>query len=173
MSDKLKNQQIKSEEEFLDFMKQMKGDLYRIAKARLLQDEDIYDAIQETTIISYQYIKKKKYIDNIKTWIIRVLINECNHIYRRQKKQVDLFEKEAVYKVESYTLIDDVDSKISFDKIVSSLKYKERIIISLYYGSRYTTKEISDILRINENTVKTKISRAKKQIQKEIEGGNN
>lgn len=173
MSDKLKSEQIKSEEEFLDFMKQIKGDLYRIAKARLLQDEDIYDAIQETTIISYQYIKKKKNIDNLKTWIIRVLINECNHIYRRQKKQADLFEKEALYKSESCTLIDDVDSKISFDKILASLKYKERIIINLYYGSKFTTKEISDILKINENTVKTRISRAKKQIQKELEGGNN
>lgn len=173
MSDKLKCEHIKNEEEFFNFMKHIKGDLYRIAKARLLQDEDIYDAIQETTIISYQYIKKKKNIDNFKTWIIRVLINECNHIYKRQKKQVDLIKKGNLYSLESYTLIEDIDSKISFDKILSSLKYKERLIIHLYYGSRFTTKEIADILRINENTVKTKIFRVKKQIQKEIEGGNN
>ena len=52
------------------------------------------------------------------------------------------------------------------------MKYKDRMIISLYYSSHFTIKEISSILCINENTIKTRLVRIKKEIQKQIEEGN-
>ena len=169
---KIKSKQIISEEEFLKNLQEIKSDLYKVAKARLLQDEDIYDAIQETIIISYEYIKKGRTIENFKSWAIKVLINECNHIYKKQKKQIDLFEKKLKQNKKEDNLIEKIDDKIVFDKFLASLQYKDRLIISLYYGSRFTTKEISNILRMNENTVKTRISRVKKQIKEQMEGGN-
>lgn len=169
---KIKSKQIINEEEFLKNLQEIKSDLYKVAKARLLQDEDIYDAIQETTVISYEYIKKGRTIENFKSWVIKVLINECNHIYKKQKKQIDLFEKELKQNKKEDNLIEKVDDKIVFDKFLQSLQYKDRLIISLYYGSRFTTKEIANVLRMNENTVKTRISRVKKQIKEQMEGGN-
>ena len=49
--------------------------------------------------------------------------------------------------------------------MIKELKYEERIIIILYYSEKYTTKEISNILKINENTIKTRLSRAKEKIK--------
>lgn len=173
MKSELKYKEIKNEEEFLECLQEMKDDLYRIAKTRLIKDEDIYDAIQETITSSYEYIRNGKHIENLKTWIIRVLINECNHIYKREKKQIILFEKEIINNVKDDYSMKNIEDKISFERILLLLKYEDRLIISLYYGSQFTTKEISHILHMNENTVKTKILRAKAKIKEKIEGGDN
>lgn len=41
--------------------------------------------------------------------------------------------------------------------------------MTLYYGKKYTTKDIAEILSESEGTVKSKISRAKVKIKKYIE----
>ena len=43
-------------------------------------------------------------------------------------------------------------------------------ILTLYYYSGYTTKEIGHIMNKNENTIKTKIRRAKDKLRKEYGG---
>ena len=40
----------------------------------------------------------------------------------------------------------------------------------MYYCSQYTTREIADILKIKENTIKSKIIRAKNKLKTEYEG---
>ena len=58
-------------------------ELYKIAKMRLISDYDICEAIQNTMILAYKHIKKVKEVKYFKTWIIRILINECKKIYKR------------------------------------------------------------------------------------------
>ena len=51
--------------------------LYRVAKGILKSDFDVADAIQEAIISAYKNIGSLKNEDYFKTWIIRILINEC------------------------------------------------------------------------------------------------
>ena len=41
----------------------------------------------------------------------------------------------------------------------------DRTILTLYYGNNLTTKDISKILNKNENTIRTRIKRAKEFIK--------
>lgn len=78
--------------DFDNFILEMQKELYNIARSRLTNDDDIADAIQETILKSYKNfdkIKEKKYL---KTYIIRILINECNKIYRHNKKHKVSYE---------------------------------------------------------------------------------
>ena len=61
-------------EAFTTIMLSLEKDLYKIAKTRLKNDDDIYDAIQETIIEAFKSIKKLKNTEAFKTWIIRILI---------------------------------------------------------------------------------------------------
>ena len=56
---------------------------------------------------------------------------------------------------------DDID----FDLLIRRLSKDERLILTLYYKNMYTPTEISKILNINVNTVKSKILRAKQKLQ--------
>ena len=67
--------------------------------------------------------------------------------------------------------IHSIDSKLDFEKLLYSLSTDEKLIITLFYNSNYSCSEISKILNMNINTVKSKIARAKEKIRKEFEGG--
>ena len=67
-------------------------DLYKIARMRLNYEEDIEDAVQETIIQVYRNIPKVKQPQYFKTWVVRILINNCNKIYKKT-----LLEKKVQY----------------------------------------------------------------------------
>ena len=82
-------------EAFTQLIMMINDDLYKIAKSRIANESDIEDAIQETMIEAYKSIRKLKEPKKFKKWIIKVLINKCNRIYRRKYKKdisIDEFE---------------------------------------------------------------------------------
>ena len=148
-------------------MKKKKKELYKVAKVRLRNDDDIYDAIQETTIKAFKSVKKLKQNQYFKTWIIKILINESNNIYRRKnKRRIISFEELENDREIEYSNIDNIEITLDFNFICNKLKYEDRIIIILYYMEKFTDKEIGEILNLKENTIKTKRARAKQKIKK-------
>ncbi len=146
----------------------MQSELYKIAKLRLKSDDDINEAVQETIIKAYSSIKKLKNNQYFKTWIIKILINECNSIYQKNKK--NQFE-EYDENINIYENIDNINQKISeldFFILIENLKYEEKIAITLYYLEGLSTKEISKILKQPEATIKTRISRSKEKIKRTL-----
>jgi RNA polymerase sigma factor, sigma-70 family len=135
----------------------------------LCNEDDINEAVQETMIEAYKEIKKLKYNQYFKTWIIKILINKCNKQYRKNKKENISYEYNNL---ENQIKENEIQTDIDFYIIISKLEYVERIIVTLYYLERYTTKEIAKILNKNENTIKTKLSRAKKKLRRYLEEEN-
>lgn len=146
-------------------------DMYKVAKTRLSNEEDIYDAIQETAYKLYINIEKINDANKIKIWLIKVLINECNKIYRNKKREIKLQEKVTKELLDMIELADE--HKVDFEILLKELKSEDRTILALYYGDNYTTKEISSILNKNENTIRSRIKRAKEQIKRKAEEGEN
>lgn len=159
-------------EAFSRIILSLENDLYRIAEVRLENKEDIFDVIQETIITAFNSINKLKQNEYFKTWIIRILINKCNKLYREKYKR-NIISIEEIKNSNETSLydIDKIDEIIDFNFICKNLKYEDKIIISLYYMERFTDKEIGKILNIKESTVTTKRIRAKQKIKKLLEKG--
>ena len=154
---------------YIELIESIQIEMYKIATSQLNNIDDVNDAIQETIIHSYNKLDSLKNINYFQTWIIRILINECNIIHRNRKKQLGLFYKISnSVNNSTYTnnIFQEVESNIDFDLLIQHLNYKERLIFTLYYRNKYTLTEISNILNINVNTIKSRISRAKQKIQK-------
>lgn len=151
----------------------MQKDLYKIGKTRLNDDNDIADAIQDTMIIVFKKLKKLKDNSKFKSWVIKIFINECNKVYKKKFKKEKLLKKIALEKTENVvnTYINESNSKIDFEILIKNLSYEEKLIATLYYNNRYSYSEISNILDININTVKSKLLRAKEKVKKNYKGG--
>ncbi len=141
--------------------------LYKIARTRLNSIEDIEDAIQETIISAYKSIHKLYNISKIKSWLITILINQCNYIYK-QTKQDNTISLDLIEEKNSISDLSQTNSNIEFDSLMKILNKDERTILLLYYSEGYNTKEIGKILNINDSTIRNIISRAKKKIEKEL-----
>ena len=158
---------------FTDLVLGIKIELYKIAKSRITNEYDIDEEIQETIIELFKSIKKLRDPKKFKMWAIKILINKCNKIYKKKhKKDISIDE----YNVEKFIITNsfkEIEADINFYNLIKNLKYEERIIIILYYMEKYTTKEISKILHMKENTVKSHLFRAKKTIKIQLEGEKN
>lgn len=145
--------------------------LYVIAKARLFDEFMVEDALQETFISLYINGRKIRDITKFKAWITTVLINECNNIMRINKK-TKLYYDEIDEKLIEADLTDfeNLIKRLDFYQIIKCLNIEERTIISMFYSDGYTIKDIANIMKLNENTVKTKIDRARKKIKKSLGG---
>lgn len=121
-------------------------------------------------IETYKSIKKLNDPNKFKKWVIKILINKCNRIYRRKYKTDISIDEYNVETLKSNNII-DVENKLNFYDIIKILNYEERLIIILYYMEDYSVKEIKSILKMNENTINTHLYRARQKIKTNY-GGN-
>lgn len=168
MEEKVELAKNGNKEAFSELISNIKTDLYKIAKTRLHSEDDIADAIQETIISAYKYINKLKKNENFKKWIITILINKCNDLYKKDKKNKTISINELSEDIYKFN-IKEIE-ELEINDILNVLKDDEKIIITLYYLENYTSKEIANILKINESTVRTKILRAKNKIKSSLGG---
>ena len=134
--------------------------MYKTAKAILNNEEDIGDAIQETILSAYKSISNLKKSKYFKTWLTRILINKCNDILRANKNIVfiDKYTKEEFYE-------ENIDARLEFDECFEKLGSDYKLVLSLYYVDGFNTREISEILNENENTIKSRLSRGRKRFE--------
>lgn len=148
-----------NEEAFIRLIRSCESSLYRVAKGILKEDVDCADAIQETILKSYHAISKLKNPMYFKTWIIRILINECNDILRKKQRSFPLSDIENV--------VEPQIAENGFDELreaISELNDKYRIVVVLFYFDDCSIKDIAQILNIRVGTVKSRLNRARVQL---------
>ena len=149
----------KDDQAFIELIDRCKGDLYKVARSYLNNEEDIADAIQETVIDCYEKIGSLREAKYFKTWLTRILINNCNDILRCGRRECPL-EEAAQIRGESREL-----ERCEFEEVLDALDEKYRIILVLYYGEGFKIREIAQILELEVNTVKSRLSRGRKQFE--------
>ena len=131
--------------------------IYRVALHNLDDPADADDILQEVCLI---LLTKKLPEDeeHLKSWLIRVTINKCRDLsrsfWRRNRKSIDDYE--------------DIEAEKPPEIMaeLQSLSESYRNIIYLYYYEEYTVSEIAQLLRMNVNTVKSGLRRARDQLKK-------
>ena len=151
----------------------MRKSLYSIVITYLSNTEDINNVIQETILKAYKNIHTLKHNEYFKTWILKILINECKNLYKDKYKQTQAFNN-IVNTTEYQTIYQFEDNFInSFDlrNSIKNLTSMEQIILKLYYAYDYTTPEIADILNENVNTIKSKLLRTRHKLEQDRKEG--
>lgn len=143
--------------------------LYRVARAILKSDNECADAIQESILKAYKSMGGLREPQYFKTWLTKILINECNRILKNNKKIIPIEE----YMDQAYTL--DAYEKVEIQEAVSSLEDEFRVVVVLFYFEDMSIKDIAQMLEIPEGTVKSRLSRARERLSKQLkilsEGG--
>lgn len=152
----IKKAKQKDADAFTELMQLYMKDLYRVALAILMNDEDAADAIQDTILTCWEKLGTLKKDQYFKTWMTKILINRCYDIRRRALRIVDLEAYEEPATEDSYNL--------ELKEALSLLDEKYRSVMILFYGEGYHIDEISKILRITPSTVKTRLQRGRKKL---------
>lgn len=141
---------------FVRIIEENKASMYRVAVSILNNEQDVEDAFQNTIIKAYEGIGSLKKNQYFKTWLIRILINECNAILRSNKKivHVEEFDDKA----------SNDFSNLELTNAVNSLNEDLRVVTTLFYFEDIPQKDIANILSIPEGTVRSRLSRARNKL---------
>lgn len=147
-------------EAFSELIHENKLSMYKVAKAMLGRECDVEDAIQNTIINSYKNIKNLKKEKFFKTWLIRILINECNKIIKNNKK-FNLLDYNQGVREEGY-----LDSYIDLDihNAINDLDEELKETVILFYFDDFSIKDIARIMNVKVGTVKTRLLRARNKL---------
>ncbi|MGG5460899.1 sigma-70 family RNA polymerase sigma factor [Clostridium sp. B9] len=148
---------------FLSLIDENRLNIYRVARGILSNKEDVEDALQNTIIKSYEKIATLKNDEFFRTWIIRILINECNLILRRNKKTVFL---EKLENAESYT---EEYENMELTYAINSLSEELRVTTVLFYFEDMSAKDIAEMLNIAEGTVRSRLTRSREKLRNFME----
>lgn len=163
------NYNIKNEKDFKEEIGKMRNELLKVARVYLAKEEDVEDIVSETIITAFTSIKELKNERALKKWIMTILVNKCKKFYKRKERGEYEESFEQLERIESPNKLITVDDEIDFNIRIKSFETDIKLIMFLFYRERYTISEISEITGINENTVKSKLSRSRRKIeQKEI-----
>lgn len=148
-------------EAFQDLMLEHAQGMYKVAKAILKNDEDVADAMQETALTCWERIETLKQENYFKTWMIRILINHCYAIFRQRKNEIyGETIPEAWAREENYC-------NVEWKDFLNCLGEKYRVVVILYYVQGFKTREIAEILKINESTVRSRLAGAREKMERQ------
>lgn len=155
---------VQTEKQYIEIVEKYADMIYRIAYQKVLNRYDAEDIVQDVFV---KLLSNKSYFrdeEHIKAWLIRVTINLCinyNKSLARQKtvsvEQLDIpfTQQETGILEELYLLPED-----------------ERNILYLYYYEGYKIREIAKILRQKQNTINSKLTRARNKLKRIMEVNN-
>lgn len=149
---------------FIELMEKNRATLERVAWGYFQSEEDVADAMQDTILDAFEHIHELKKAEYFRTWLVRILINNCNQIYNQNRKKGCAIDEIPERSVPGGA--EDVE----FHEMLRSLPEDSRLIFLLYYGEQFTTKEIGELIRMKESTVKSKLHRGKLKLREELIG---
>ena len=149
---------------FTDKVIESEQTLYRISMSILKNETDCEDAVQDAILTAYSKLDTLKNEEYFKTWLVRILINTCNRAAKKKSRFVfgKAVEEESV-----------PDSAVGTEVrlAIEKLKPKIRVVVVMKYIEGFSVKEIKDILKIPEGTVKSRLAQGRKQLGLELSGG--
>ena len=169
--------------EFEQFVRENGRDLLRFCRMTC-GDRDSGDELYQDTMLGL--LGKRKQLDtrqNVKSYALSMSIllwkNKKKKYANRNRllpvESIDCMEKDGTLTIATMSdmspenCIIQEDEENTVQQIVANLPEKYRVPIHLYYAADLSVKEIAEVLKIPEGTVKSRMNKAKHLLKKELE----
>ncbi len=166
-------------EAFDQIMVHYRERMYGVIYNMTLNHSDAADLTQETFVKAFRSISKFKKKSSFFTWLYRIGVNlTLTFLKRKRKRKLFSFDhflgnseandrhseftsKEVTS--DKFTLLNELHEKLN--EALSKLSDKHRTIVVLYEIDGLSHKEISQIMKCTEGTVRSRLHYAKLQLQ--------
>ncbi|MEO6949814.1 MAG: sigma-70 family RNA polymerase sigma factor [Ginsengibacter sp.] len=141
--------------------------MYRLALRILNDSAEAEDAVQQTMMKMWQRKDELNRIENVRAFVIKSMQNDCLN----RLKKVKTIERHHG----QFGKMQPLSTEISQGNMVQIIKgeinklpEKQRLIIQLCDVEGFDTKEIAEIVEIDEGAVRTNLSRARQKVKMQI-----
>ena len=140
--------------------------VYRLSLSQLGNVQDAEDAVQEVFLRLYRQ-ERPPVGDSLRYWLIRVTVNYCRDILRSpwRKRRISLTELAEPH---AGPVFDRIEQRELFDAVIA-LPEKYRTVLHLYYYEEISVREISELLKLSQSAVTTRLTRAREKLKEKLE----
>lgn len=164
-----KNKSIKTNcASFEKLLLQYKSYLYKVAYTYVKDKQVALDILQETSFKAWLNIHTLKDEEKFKPWITKILVNTALNYIKKESKVIYMEdENPIIYSEKSIS----IEEKLDLYDAIDLLKPKYKTVIILKYFDDMKIEDISYVLSIPENTVKSHLKRAKESLSSILKEG--
>ena len=165
----------KNSEKFQEVYNSYAGKMFAVALNLTKNKQDAEDVLQQTLISVYKNISKIDSVTSSQTscYLVKATKNAAINLMKKRGKDttmcIDYMEIQSKTNVEN-----DVEINSDVEKVyqrILSLDMKYRDVLSLHYINHFKTREIAKILKIPNNTVKTRLVRGRNILLSKFDNG--
>lgn len=163
---------------FREIVEKYQSKVFSIIHGIVRQRNDVEDIAQQVFTKVYFSLRNFDFRSSLITWIYKITVNECFDYLRKKKVrklvyESDMSEDESrrVENSEPATAVTvRVDTSLAsrdyIVKLMERVSGEEKNLLMLKEVEGYSIEELSGMLRMNENTIKVKLFRARQKLVK-------
>ncbi|MEZ0451912.1 sigma-70 family RNA polymerase sigma factor [Sphingobacterium thalpophilum] len=152
--------------------------LYKIGRSYRYDHETTQDLMQDTYVDAFRNLHQFKQQADIKTWLIRIMLNNCYKKKQRSSYKNELAQDNINENVlpmfnnadsDTYRQVYNRELGKVIEQAVERIPEKYRLVFSLREINGLNVSETAKVLDISEINVKVRLNRAKAILRKELE----
>jgi RNA polymerase sigma-70 factor, ECF subfamily len=163
---------------FRELVEKYQSKVFSIIHGIVRQKNDVEDIAQQVFAKIYFSIKNFDFRSSPITWIYKITVNECFDYLRKKKVRKLVYEsdlsEDEVRRVENTEPATDrtprTDTTLArrdyVTKLLERVSEEDRNLLMLKEVEGYSVEELAEMLKMNENTVKVKLFRARQKLVK-------
>lgn len=155
-------------EEFEKFLDIYGNDVYRFCLNIMRNKENADDLYQDTVLTAFRKAYALNLSENPKSYLLSVAVKLSHNFFRKEKRKS---EKIILSADETLNMLPDsadiqlsseeTELKAALRRAVSELEEKYRIPVVLYYFDEQNVGFISEVMKIPQGTVKSRLHKAR------------
>lgn len=156
-----------NEKQIVQFIRENQEKLYRVAYTYVKNADTSLDLVQDAIVKALQKKHTLKNEEYLKTWVYRILINECLMYIRRNKKMAYFVDYDEC--AEKVAIESKDETNLELNQALESLEPKLKTVIILRFYEELKIDEIAQITNSNISTVKSRLYKALKLLKQDLE----
>lgn len=135
---------------------------------------DAEDVLQEAFLDAFRSLNDFHYHSTFGAWLKRIVINKSINVLRKRKMNLVELDQTNAYALTDDEKLDEHEIQYKVEQVkkgIEKLADGYRTVLSLYLLEGYDQEEISEILGISHNTVRTQYIRAKQKLLQILKQG--
>lgn len=158
------------EQAFTELYAVLYKDMYKFACFMMGNAAEAEDIVADAVLDMWQQIHKLRQESAFKNWAFAIIANKCRRQMKRRKEIPTDFETdlEGLFQGKEYHE-DNMDIRLEMlevSRVFRQLKRDERMIIAYTIFGGYNSSEVADLMKMNRNTVRSKLNRAFDKMKK-------
>jgi RNA polymerase sigma-70 factor (ECF subfamily) len=163
---------------FREIVERYQSKVFSIIHGIVRQRNDVEDIAQQVFAKVYFSIRNFDFRSSLITWIYKITVNECFDYLRKKKVRKLVYESDMsddeVRRVENSEPSAERAVRADFSlarrdyviKLMDRVSDEEKQLLMLKEVEGYSVEELASMLKMNENTIKVKLFRARQKLVK-------